>query len=142
MLLMRVTRYAWAAPASLLGLLAGLIGGWRSTWTVVDGVVEIEGPVVAWGLRHLMLLPGGAAALTLGHVVLAQDAATLHESREHEHVHVKQYEVWGPLFLPAYGVASAWAALRGRHYYFDNPFEQEAYALDAPRLSSDDVRLT
>lgn len=136
MLLGRVIRYVWAAPVSGLGLLAGLIGSYRASWSLVDGVVEIEGPVIALGLRYLTLLPGGASALTLGHVVLGRDAHMLRESRDHEHVHVRQYEVWGPFFLPAYAAASVWAALRGRHYYFDNAFEQEAYASDAARFSS------
>lgn len=136
MFLGRVIRYLWASPASVLGLLAGTSGGWRATWTVIDGVIEIEGPVIAWGLRYLTLLPGGASALTLGHVVLGRDARTLDESRDHEHVHVRQYEVWGPFFFPAYAVASAMAAFRGRHYYYDNAFEQEAYSSDAERVSS------
>ncbi len=136
---MRVIRYVWAAPATLCGVLVGLIGGWHATWTIVDGVVEIEGPVVAWGLRHLVLLPGGASALTLGHVVLGRDAQTLIESRDHEHVHVRQYEVWGAFFLPAYVAASLWAALRGRHYYFENVFEQEAYTSAAPGRAARDL---
>ena len=136
MLLARVIRYVWAAPVSVLGLLAGLLGTWRATWAVVDGVVEIEGPAIAWGLRHLTLLPGGASALTLGHVVLGRDAHMLRESRAHEHVHVRQYEVWGLFFLPAYVVCSVWAAVCGRHYYFDNAFEREAYQSDAARFSS------
>lgn len=139
MFIVRVIRYAWAAPASCLGVFAALAGLWRASWAVVDGVLEIHGPAIAWGLRYLTLLPGGASALTLGHVVLGRDADTLVASRDHEHVHVRQYEAWGPLFLPAYVGASAWAALRGRHYYFDNAFEREAYDADAARRS---LRLT
>jgi hypothetical protein len=47
-------------------------------------------------------------------------------------VHVRQYETWGPLFLPAYLMASLIAALRGRHFYFDNAFEVEAYRAEPP----------
>jgi hypothetical protein len=136
MFIRRAIRYMWAGPASCLGLLAGLAGAWRLSWAVVDGVLELQGPAIAWGLRHLALLPGGAGALTLGHVVLARDAETLAVSRAHEHVHVRQYETWGPFFLPAYVGASAWAALRGRHYYYDNAFEREAYTAEAARFQA------
>jgi hypothetical protein len=52
----------------------------------------------------------------------------LDETRAHERVHVAQCERWGPLFVPAYLAAGAWAWARGRHPYFDNPFEREAFA--------------
>jgi hypothetical protein len=41
-------------------------------------------------------------------------------------VHVRQYEHWGPLFVPAYLAASLWALLRGRDPYYHNWFEMEA----------------
>ncbi len=94
---------------------------------MVDGVVEIDGGIVRWLLRHATPI-GGAMALTLGHVVLGQSRAALDVSRAHERVHVRQYERWGPFFIPAYLAGSAIAALRGRHFYRDNPFESEAYA--------------
>ena len=43
-------------------------------------------------------------------------------------VHVRQCERWGPLFIPAYLVASAVLWCRGRDFYEENPFEREAYA--------------
>jgi hypothetical protein len=48
---------------------------------------------------------------------------------------VKQYERWGPFFIPAYLGSSAWMWLRGRDAYRDNPFEAEAFADDARRLA-------
>lgn len=42
---------------------------------------------------------------------------------EHELVHVRQYELWGPLFVPIYLIASLWAGLRGGNAYRDNRFE-------------------
>lgn len=121
-------RYVWAAPATAVGLgvLAATARGARIR--LVDGVIEAHGPAIAWTLQHATLLPGGAAAITLGHVVLARDASSLDATRAHERVHVQQYEVWGPLFLPAYVLASVWVGLRGRHFYFDNPFERQAIA--------------
>ena len=85
-------------------------------------MLEIHGGFATWILRRVR-----ASAMTLGHVVLAVDADAHDFSREHERVHVAQCERWGPLFLPAYAVASIVAWRRGDHYYFDNRFEREAY---------------
>ena len=62
------------------------------------------------------------------HVVLGRDETLLDLTREHERVHVRQCERWGPLFLPAYLLASVLVFLRGGRAYLDNPFEREAYA--------------
>ena len=67
-------------------------------------------------------------AITLGHVILALDCLCLEAVRAHEHVHVRQYERWGALFVPAYLAASVWQGLRGGALYRDNVFEREAYA--------------
>lgn len=125
--LWRVFAYLWAGPNTVLGLLlwplARLGGGGLR---IVDGAIEIEGGAVTWLLKHATPI-GGASALTLGHVILGQSPGTLAISRSHEHVHVRQYERWGPFFLPAYFAGSLLAALQGRHFYRDNPFEREAY---------------
>ena len=42
---------------------------------------------------------------------------------DHELVHVRQYERWGPLFVPAYVGAAIVARIRGGRAYADNPFE-------------------
>ncbi len=65
--------------------------------------------------------------MTLGHVVMAQDQTCLDLSRRHERVHVRQCEIWGPLFIPAYLAGSIYAWLRGGEAYRDNPFEKQAY---------------
>ncbi len=65
--------------------------------------------------------------MTLGHVVLGLDRSALQISRDHERIHVRQCERWGPLFIPAYLLGSAYAVLRGRHIYRDNPLEREAF---------------
>jgi len=96
---------------------------------VVDGVLELHGGLVTFFLRHCTLLRGGASAMTLGHVVLGRDAPLLDLTRAHERVHVRQCERWGPLFIPAYLLASAWVKLRGGRPYEDNPFEREAYGI-------------
>ena len=119
--------YLWAAPTTVLGLLASLLAWPRGRICLVDGVIEARGPLLAWVLRHLVPLPGGAAAITLGHVVLGRDQPTLDQTRGHERVHVRQYERWGPFLVPAYLVASLWVAVRGGHPYLDNPFERQAF---------------
>ena len=116
----------WAAPWTLLGLLAGAIA-WAAGASLDRhaGVVEVAGGRIGhWIARR----PNACCALTLGHVILATDRATLAAFRHHEHVHVRQYERWGLLFVPAYLLAGTWAWLRHGHAYRDNPFEREAYA--------------
>jgi hypothetical protein len=119
-------RYLWASPNTSLGLafaLAGLAGGGKAR--VFRGVLEVYGP----GIRHLLdLVPSKTSvqALTLGHVVLGRDRRALESTRAHEEVHVRQYERWGPAFLPAYAVASLLAALRGGDPYRHNRFERAA----------------
>jgi hypothetical protein len=124
----RALLYLWALPTTLIGLLflpRALASGGRAR--VVSGVVEIHGGGVAFLLRHCTFLRGGASAMTLGHVVLGRDPFLLDATRLHERVHVRQYERWGPLFLPAYVLASLFALAAGRHPYRDNAFEREAY---------------
>lgn len=120
--------YVWASPTTTLGLVfapvALLSGGGVQ---LVAGVVEIYGGGVAWLLRHATLLPGGASAMTLGHAVLGVDRLALELTRDHERVHVRQAERWGPLFVPAYLLASLIARLRGGDAYRDNRFEREAF---------------
>jgi len=126
---MRLVRYLWAGPVSCVGLLLallGTVGGGRIVRHT--GVVEAEGWLLAWGLLHLTLLKGGVSAITFGHVVLGRSRSPLDATRAHERVHVRQYERWGPLFIPLYLASSLWAALRGRHPYFDNSFERAALA--------------
>lgn len=125
----RVVVYLWVAPSSSVGLLAttiSLMQGGRGRW--VDGVLEVTGPKLLRWLSRGAPVEGGIAAITLGHVVVGQSEETLADTRRHERVHVRQYERWGPFFIPAYLLASAWMRLRGKDPYLDNPFEVEAYA--------------
>jgi hypothetical protein len=108
----------------LVALLTAITGG-RVRWHT--GVLEAQGGFSAFLLKKLVPLPGGASAMTLGHVVIARDRAAHDRTRAHERVHVRQCERWGPLFFPAYLLASAYQKLRGRDPYHDNPFEREAF---------------
>jgi len=118
--------YAWAGPNSALGLALGflmlLLGG-RAR--LHEGVAEFHGGLVG----VLLTWPRIACpfrAVTLGHVVLATDASSLARSRDHERVHVRQYEKWGPFFLPAYFASGLWQLACGRRCYRDNYFERQA----------------
>jgi cytochrome bd-type quinol oxidase subunit 2 len=116
--------YAWAAPTTALGLLIGALtlftGGAVERR---DGCLEFHRAFA----RALLESPRlGASAITLGHVILGRDAAALDANRAHEHVHVRQAEWLGPFFLPLYGLAAVWAAMRHGRHYEDNWFEVEA----------------
>jgi hypothetical protein len=123
----RVLTYLWALPTTSLGLLfvpdALMTGEVRR----VDGVLEVHGRMVRFFLTHCTPFTEGASAMTLGHVVIGRDATLLAKTREHERVHVRQCERWGPLFIPAYLLTSTWLWLRGLNAYEDNPFEREAF---------------
>jgi hypothetical protein len=121
---------AWAMPYSALGCLAGLAvvlcGG---QWQLRAGVLEFCGGGLG-RLASRLPPPLRVCAITLGHVVLGVDRATLAAVRAHEQVHVRQYERWGVLFVPAYLASSAVQLLRRRRPYLDNHFEREARASD------------
>src|SRR5688500_7281069 len=126
-LILKILAILWAAPWTLLGLLLGLAGIATGGEVQRSGqVVEFHGGAISWLLQRAPVI-GGAAAITFGHTVLARTLADLEATRGHEAVHVAQYERWGPLFIPAYLGCSAWLWLRGKHPYWDNPFEREAY---------------
>jgi hypothetical protein len=122
----RPLAYAWAAPTTALGLVAGgltLLSGGRAQTR--RGVLEFHGGFSTWYMRRV----ARASAMTLGHVIIARDADCLDFCRDHEHAHVRQAERWGPIFLPAYLACCAWEWSRrhqGRHYYWDNWFERDA----------------
>ena len=119
-------RYVWAGPTTVVGLVVACALLRRGRAQLVDGVIEAHGPLLDLALRHLTPLAGGAAAITLGHVVIGRNARALAMTRAHERVHVRQYELWGPFFVPAYLAAGLYALARGGHPYYDNRFERDA----------------
>lgn len=115
----------WASPWTLVGLAIGLVGlltggGVRRG----PGIIEFHGGAATWLLHRL---PAEPLAMTLGHTVLGLSIVSLDIAQPHELVHVRQYERWGPLFIPAY--LGCWLVLwlKGKDGYRDNPFEREAY---------------
>ena len=123
---MRTAAYAWAAPNTLIGLLAGLAlvarGG---RFGIVAGVVEFHRAAGA-GPAHWLPTRCRFDAITLGHVILGRSEESLAALRGHEQAHVRQYERWGPFFLPAYAASSAWQWLHGGRPHHDNRFERQA----------------
>ena len=123
----RFAAYAWASPNTLIGLLAGftmlLFGAGAGR---IRGAIEFSGGAIG---RVMAARTRGfrISAMTLGHVILGTSETALSAARDHEHVHVRQYEHWGPFFLPAYLASSAWQLLCGRHCYRDNYFERQAF---------------
>ena len=117
----------WAAPTSLVGflVLAMVCRGARIRW--VDGALEVWGPAICGMFQRFS--PIKAEAMVLGHFVFGTSSEMLAAVRRHERIHVRQVECWGPLFLPAYLIASAVVWMRGLNFYRDNPFEKQAYAL-------------
>ncbi len=120
--MLRFVRYTWAAPTTMVGLLAGaltLCTGGRAQ--VRRGALEFHGGFARWLLEKWRF-----SAMTLGHVIIGRDPWCLEFCREHEQAHVRQVERWGAIFIPAYLLASVVAWSRGQDYYLDNYFERDA----------------
>ena len=138
----------WALPVSLLAFVLVLLlrpkwlgGGVR--WARVrygeTTALAVWGGALAGLLRRMPL--GAVDGVTLGHVVLFRQAWKMRAIGAHEFAHVRQYMRWGFLFPLAYGLESVWQWLRGRHYYWDNRFEVEAYRLGRERFDRPAKRL-
>jgi hypothetical protein len=108
----RALAYLWALPGTLVGLVVG-----ASTFSaprVRDGVLAFES-ARGFGALHRRM---GFAAITFGHVVIAN--RPLDDGLwAHELVHVRQWQLLGPIMLLAYPLAS----IAG---YRRNPFEAAA----------------
>ncbi len=125
-----ILKMVWAAPWSVVGLCIGLGSCMTGGKAKRSGnVLEFHGGLAKWLLQ---LTPVDAIAITIGHVVLGRSETALDISRDHERVHVRQYERWGIFFVPAYFFLSGLLWIRGKDAYRDNPFEVEAYAVDTP----------
>ena len=110
--IVRPLAYLWALPGTLVGLLLGLTTLTRPRGR--DGVLAFES-ARGFGAIHRRL---GFAAITFGHVVIANRSLDERLWR-HELVHVRQWELLGPVMLLAYPLASVAG-------YRRNPFEAAA----------------
>ena len=121
-------KYIWASPASALGVCAAGIASLAGAKVkCVSGVLEVSlAPRSRLLCKAVACLP--FAAITFGHIVIARSAQEQAALRQHERVHVAQYELWGPVFLAAYPLESLFQFLRGRQPYQDNRFEVAARA--------------
>lgn len=134
MFLLKFLAIIWTAPNTLLGILLGLVSfpfGGKVRW--IRGAIEFHGGLTTWILKKL---PNNIHAMTLGHSIIGVAAHSLDLARDHEHVHIRQYERWGPFFIPAYLLSSLYMRLKGKDAYYDNPFEVEAYAVSSPTFDS------
>lgn len=129
-------RYVWALPVSCFGIVlipfVILSGG---TFRIVSGVIEAEGGMIPFLLSRLC--PRfGIAAMTIGHVIIGRDQESLMRCRQHELIHVRQYERWGLLFPLLYLLSSGAALVRGKDLYRNNRFEEEAFHASGPEVSA------
>ena len=113
-------------PGDLLGRLVMLGCGIPApTRLHDDGDVQallVEDPRVRlWFRAHAIPVH----AQTLGHYVFSLGRVPGH-TLAHECEHIRQWERFGPLFLPLYFGSSAAAFFRGRRPYWDNAFEAAA----------------
>ena len=119
-------RYAWAAPCSAVGLIVAMpaiLAGARLQ--LIRGALEVA--VTRPGTRMArLMLRSPFSAITFGHVIIGVDQDQLAHLRDHEQQHVRQYELWGPLFFLAYPASSLMQLLRGHDPYRDNHFEVQA----------------
>jgi hypothetical protein len=118
----------WALPWSFFGGLIGLLGLLTGGGFQRRGrVLEFWGGAVVWFLDTFPQIKR-ASAITFGHTVLGRDRHCLDVTRTHERVHVRQYERWGPFFVPVYLLSSLVQLIRGGDAYRDNCFEREAFS--------------
>lgn len=122
----RLRRLWRLLPGDLLGRLVMLGCGIPApTRLHDDGDVQallVEDPRVRlWFRAHAIPVH----AQTLGHYVFSLGRVPGH-TLAHECEHIRQWERFGPLFLPLYFGSSAAAFFRGRRPYWDNAFEAAA----------------
>ena len=119
----------WTLPYTCFGLAIGLIGLVAGGSASREGLaIEFHGRLVGFFLDRFC--GKWVSAITFGHTILGRNADTLARCRDHEWVHVRQYERWGPFFGPAYLFSSLVVWLQGKDAYRDNHFEREAYGDD------------
>ncbi len=113
---LKLLGYIWAAPCTLVGFVLSLF------------MVPVGWPLWSRGtlvIRANRILPPMAVAQTWGWLVIYRPGAEVSAWR-HEQAHVRQYMILGPLFFPAYGLASFVSWMKGTGWYKGNWFEVDA----------------
>ena len=88
--------FVWTSPNTLIGLVLGL--GTFQRPRLADGAIIFDR--APRGLTALMLR-ANRVAMTVGFVILSARPLA-GRLQAHEQQHIRQYEVWGPLFIPVY----------------------------------------
>src|SRR5690349_19029468 len=110
--------FIWALPGTIIGAVLQFIYGINGRRKFNEsGVLEV---------RVKRILPKFAAAQTWGVIVFSR--IPFKYVRTHEYAHVLQWMIWGPLFLPAYVLASLWSRIKYGNWYEDNWYERRARA--------------
>ncbi|MFL5767745.1 MAG: hypothetical protein ACJ758_07870, partial [Actinomycetota bacterium] len=88
--------FVWTLPNTLLGLVAGSL---TFQWPrVMEGALVFDrGPR---GLTSLMR-SFDRTAMTVGYVIVSSEPVEGTLLRHEQH-HIRQYDRWGPFFIPAY----------------------------------------
>jgi len=103
---MKFQRYIWALPNTTLGLLfVPLALFTRGGMHVVNGVLELHSRLISLILKKCMPVRGGVSAITLGQ---NRESLSINRRHEHAHVHVRQYEMLGPIFIPVSEKLISW----------------------------------
>ena len=132
--LTKAGKFIWASPCSVVGIVLG------TAVLLLGGKVKRAPGTLEFTYRESQASCGKLArslafgAITFGQVIIAVTEQELTLAREHELVHVRQYERWGVAFFLAYPASSLWQLLRGRNAYWDNHFEIQARSL-SPQAS-------
>ena len=106
--------FVWTLPNTLIGLVLGLLT--FQVPRVRHGIVMFDRSPRGWSR---LVQRSGYTAQTIGFVMIG--AGPIEGSLfAHEREHVRQYCMWGPLFLPVYGLLFLGYGYR-RH-----PFERAA----------------
>jgi hypothetical protein len=107
----------WSAPLTLVGVSVALASGARPRWDPDRRCLVATGVGGASGAALRLV---GAGANTIGQVVLCRSGTPSVALLDHEAVHVRQAERFGPLLVPLYLWCNA------IHGYRDNPLEHAA----------------
>jgi hypothetical protein len=110
----RAIGFAWTLPNTALGVVAGLLTFQAPRIHGGALVFDRHARGLTWAMLRM-----NRTAMTLGFVIVSGQPLS-DELLAHEREHIRQYCVWGPLYIPAY------LALTIPYGYTRNPFEVAA----------------